>query len=284
MSHFGIPDPAGPSGTFAALERTTSPFDAGREPCPQGGEDRWSARWLMDQMGYDTWENFAAVVERAKTSAHTEGFNPAILFRAVTKKTGGRPQTDYLLTRFAAYLVAMNGHTNKPEVAAAQTYFAVKTRQAEITQGAAPMSDDELIHRALTISARRVAELKARVAELEPPAAAWNELAESAGDFAVDDAAKVLQRAGVKTGERRLFQTMAALHWVFRREGRWRAMQAQVDNGRLVEKIGPPYLRGGAMHNGEPTVRVTPKGLQELHKRFGVKTPPTQLALVEVAE
>lgn len=38
-----------------------SPFDTGRITCPQGGEDRWSARWLMGQLGYDKWERFEGV-------------------------------------------------------------------------------------------------------------------------------------------------------------------------------------------------------------------------------
>ncbi|UXE04517.1 antirepressor [Mycobacterium phage Aubs] len=108
-----------------------SPFDAGRIPCPQGGEDRWSARWLMEQMGYDNWQNFEKVVERAKVSAHNQGFNVRTLFTAVSKKGAGRPQSDFLVTRFAAYLIAMNGDPRKPEVSAAQEYFAVKTREAE---------------------------------------------------------------------------------------------------------------------------------------------------------
>lgn len=111
-----------------------SPFDAGRTPCPQGGEDRWSARWLMEKMGYDKWQNFEQVIERAKTSAHNEGFNVKTLFTAVSKKGDGRPQTDYQLTRFAAYLVAMNGDPRKEEVARGQSYFAVKTREAETTR------------------------------------------------------------------------------------------------------------------------------------------------------
>lgn len=41
--------------------QSESPFDRGRVPCPQGGEDRWSARWLMEQMGYDNWQNFEKV-------------------------------------------------------------------------------------------------------------------------------------------------------------------------------------------------------------------------------
>ncbi|RIQ99286.1 phage antirepressor KilAC domain-containing protein [Mycobacteroides abscessus] len=127
-----------------------SPFDEGRIQCPQGGEDRWSARWLQGEMGYPTWQHFEPVIERAKQAAHNQGFNVNTLFTVNREKTGGRPQTDYRLTRFAAYLVAMNGDPRKPEVAAAQTYFAVKTRQAEI---AAPveLTEDQIVHRALHI-------------------------------------------------------------------------------------------------------------------------------------
>lgn len=164
------------------LALTESPFDAGRLPCAQGGEDRWSARWLMEQMGYDTWENFASVVERAKTAAHTAGFNPAILFRAGTKKTGGRPQVDYLVTRFAAYLIAMNGHTGKPEVAAAQTYFAVRTREAE-TAAPAELTEDQILHRAMHILDGRVAQLTEKVAELEPKAEFYDELMQADGTY-----------------------------------------------------------------------------------------------------
>lgn len=278
---FGIPDPGGPSGTFAVLERTANPFDAGRIPCPQGGEDRWSARWLMDQMGYPTWQHFEPVVERAKTTAHNEGFNVKTLFTVDRKNTGGRPQTDYLVTRYAAYLIAMNGDPRKREVSAAQHYFAVKTRQAEV---AAPreLTDDEKIHEALQISARRVEALKARVAELEPPAAAWTELAEAAGDYSVADAAKVLSRdPAIATGERRLFQSMSRWGWIYREGGRWRAYQRRVEDGRLVEKIGRPYLRNGVKCLGDPTVRITPKGIETLQKLLGGGSGQLALAVAE---
>jgi DNA-damage-inducible protein D len=278
----------------ADLSPTGSPFDQGRIPCPQGGEDRWSARWLMEQLGYESWQKFEGVIERAKHTAHSEGFNVRILFKIVAKdgaaqvftgsdkNPGGRPGTDYLVARYAAYLIAMNGDPRKPQVAAAQHYFAVKTREAEVV--AAPtLSDDEIVHRALTITQQRVDALTAKVVELTAPASAWNELAESAGDYSVADAAKVLSRdPNISTGERRLFHAMSGLGWIFKRDGRWRAYQAQVECGRLVEKVAKPFWHEGRseMVAGEPSVRITPKGLAELHRRLGGSG---QLALVAVS-
>lgn len=126
----------------------------------------------------------------------------------------------------------------------------------------------------------RAERAEAKVAELTPPAAAWNELAESAGDYSVADAAKVLSRdPQIETGERRLYAFMAAIGWVFKVKGRWRAYQSQVDCGRLTEKVGKPFWHEGRgeMVLPDPTVRITPKGVAELHKRLG---GTGQLALV----
>ncbi|ABK68775.1 phage antirepressor [Mycobacterium avium] len=126
----------------------------------------------------------------------------------------------------------------------------------------------------------RAERAEAKVAELTPPAAAWNELAESAGDYSVADAAKVLSRdPQIETGERRLYAFMAAIGWVFKVKGRWRAYQSQVEIGRLSEKVGKPFWHEGRgeMVLPDPTVRITPKGVAELHKRLG---GTGQLALV----
>lgn len=118
----------------------------------------------------------------------------------------------------------------------------------------------------------RAEKAEAQVIELTPSASAWNELADSAGDYAVADAAKVLSRdPNIDTGERRLFSFMAAEGWVFRRGGRWRAYQSQVDCGRLVEKVGKPFWHEGRseMVAPDPTIRITPKGVEALHKMLG---------------
>lgn len=171
-----------------------SPFDAGRTPCPQGGEDRWSARWLMTQMGYPTWQHFEPVIERAKASAHNQGFNVRTLFTVIRENSGGRPRVDYQLTRFAAYLVAMNGDPRKDGVAAAQAYFVIKTREAELARPAfdpSMLSRADILRLALNAEEELQAE-KAKTAELEPRAEAYDSFLDATGKYGMGAVAKML--------------------------------------------------------------------------------------------
>ncbi|MGC5249557.1 BRO family protein [Gordonia sp. DT219] len=110
----------------------SSPFDAIRRTRPDGS-DYWSARDLMPVMGYSKWDHFETPLHRAMQSAGNQSMNLEAHFPQSRKVSGARgpAQKDYELTRFAAYLVAMNGDPNKNEVAAAQAYFAIRTREAE---------------------------------------------------------------------------------------------------------------------------------------------------------
>lgn len=97
----------------------------------------WMARDLMPVLGYSRWENFRLVIEKAKMSCESAGIEPSNHFLDTTKPvpSGSGAMTeraDCFLSRYACYLVAMNGDTSKPQVGEAQTYFAVQTRRQEI--------------------------------------------------------------------------------------------------------------------------------------------------------
>lgn len=124
-----------------------SPFDAIKRTDEHG--EHWSARDLQVVMAYARWENFEVPLRRAMKAAENVGTDVTSNFLRSQKINGSRSVTDYELTRYAAYLVAMNGDPNKPEVAAAQTYFAVKTREAEIAQPVAPRSELDILRAAI---------------------------------------------------------------------------------------------------------------------------------------
>lgn len=115
-----------------------------------------------------------------------------------------------------------------------------------------------------------------KVAELAPAARSWEHLAAPGGDYSVAGAAKVLSRdPNIEIGRDRLFKHMAGLSWIFRTTGKrshWEAYQDKaIRTGRLVHKLGGGFIneKTGEWEQAQPTVRITPKGLHELHKSLG---------------
>jgi DNA-damage-inducible protein D len=103
------------------------------------GIEFWLARDLQQLLGYDEWRNFTTVISKARTACELSGYLPSDHFVGVNKminlpKGAQREVPDLMLTRYACYLVAQNGDPRKTEIAFAQTYFAVKTRKAELIE------------------------------------------------------------------------------------------------------------------------------------------------------
>src|SRR5690606_17733664 len=104
-----------------------NPFDGIRQVDDRG--ELWSARDLMPLLGYDRWERVPEVIERAKAAAINAGQGGDGSFWRILEKGISRSREIYRVTRYGCYLVAMNGDPRKPEIAAAEAYFTVKTRE-----------------------------------------------------------------------------------------------------------------------------------------------------------
>lgn len=110
------------------------------------GFDYWHARDLQKLLGYVEWRKFKDAIKRAKMACESSGGIPKNHFGDVAKMVSlgsdaKREIDDIVLTRYACYLIAMNGDPSKPEIAASQTYFAIQTRKQELAEQSSEIED-----------------------------------------------------------------------------------------------------------------------------------------------
>jgi DNA-damage-inducible protein D len=120
------------------VQSLTTNFEAHAQQTETGVEF-WLARDVQQLLGYDEWRNFTAVISKARTACELSAHPVADHFVDVNKmislpKGAQREVPDLMLTRYACYLIAQNGNSRKPEIAFAQTYFAIQTRKAELIE------------------------------------------------------------------------------------------------------------------------------------------------------
>ena len=112
------------------------------------GQEYWLARELQPVLEYVQWRRFADAIERAKLACKNSGFEIEDHFADVGKMVGlgsgaEREVDDVMLSRYACYLIVMNGDPRKEVIAVGQTYFAVKTRQQELIDNYEQLTEDQ---------------------------------------------------------------------------------------------------------------------------------------------
>ena len=117
----------------ATMER----LEAIKHLSSSSGKEYWLAREIQEVLGYQQWREFEGVIDRARNAFLTNSVDPSHQIVSTHKLMGvgkgaQKTGTDYFLNRAACYLIAMNGDPSKAQIGAAQAYFAVQTRRAEL--------------------------------------------------------------------------------------------------------------------------------------------------------
>jgi DNA-damage-inducible protein D len=120
------------------IQYVKTALDARMRVTPKG-YPFWYAREVMEILAYENWENFVKVVEKARVACDNSGRFSSKHFLDIKEMVAigsgaKRKRENMVLSRYACYLIAMNGDPSKLEVSTAQTYFAEQSHRQEIEQ------------------------------------------------------------------------------------------------------------------------------------------------------
>lgn len=261
-------------------------FEKIRHTGAQG--EYWSARELMAALGYAKWQKFLDALERAKIACENSGHTITDHFTRAGNMVeigsrASRKVEDHHLSRYACYLTAMNGDPRKPEIAAAQTYFAVKTREAETRPAPAlDMTDPLAIARAFVTAETERRKLSLKVEEDAPKVEAFNTFMDSA-------ALLTIQRAGqlLNIGEHKLFRFLREERVLMDGDIAGTELhntpyRRYLDLGYFEVKSGTHSLNSGRVIVTHTTY-VTPRGMDFLRRLTNTKPSNLPLPLLPVS-
>lgn len=193
-----------------------------------------------------------------------------------TLSTAGGAQQMTIVSESGMYEVVIR--SDKPEAVAFRRWITgtvlPEIRRTGSFNATLPQSREERFAIALTEAGQMLAERDERIAELEPKAEVADRLLDASGDYSVKDAADVLTRAGIKTGQARLFAVLAHHGWIHRAkgDGKWRCYAHAIQTGYVAPLPQSHYHpKTGVLVLDPPQVRVTTKGLQRLLTEHGAQ-------------
>ena len=248
---------------------TTSPFDQIKQVRADGSEF-WSARDLMPMLGYEKWERFADAVERAIVSMEAQGHDATVEASRLREPFGRTRQMgeNFHLSRFACYLVAMNGDPRKAEVAAAQAYFAIKTREAEVAP-ARELTFEEMTLKVITESQSRIKALEQKVESDAPKVDLAERYLTAPGNARL--VREVAKAIGWKERDLRAF--LIEEKFLFRRQslcGSW-SYDFYADHAPHFD-VREQVVTHGFGACSHYTVYVTPRGVDLIRKRIAARS------------
>lgn len=231
---------------------------------------------LLDGEPWFVLSDLVKALELTSTSRVAERLRQKGVSKTHALTNGGRQQVT-IIDEGNLYRVIMR--SNSPVAERFESWVTDEVLPAIRKTGSYQVqkNDDALVFQAFQILQARKEKAEAELAIAKPKAQAFEDFLGAEGSYSVGDAAKILQKAGIVTGPKRLFDYLDAQKWTYRRAGERHIMQQALERGYLVAKAQSYYdENAGVRKAATPQVRVTVKGLNKL--RMLLQPPLEDLA------